>query len=83
LGTSKIIFGKNSEGDSYICMIGRDSITAGYKQISELWGFEKKLEKLVDKKVGVYPIIGMGTIELELEDATPRKDDDYSFYVKT
>ncbi|KXG51027.1 uncharacterized protein PGRI_065990 [Penicillium griseofulvum] len=83
LGTSKIIFGKNSEGDSYICMMGRESITAGYKQICELWGFEKKLEKLVDKKVGVYPIVGMGTIELELEDATPRKDDDYSFYVKT
>ncbi|CAH0044565.1 unnamed protein product [Clonostachys solani] len=80
--TTKVIFGKSINEDRYICLMGRNSITPGYRQTSQLWGFEEKMKDIVDGKVAMYPIPEMGVIQLELQDATPRHDDDFSFYVK-
>lgn len=82
MGTTKIIFGRMTNEDRYICLMGRNSITPGYKQTSQLWGFEEKAKDIVDGKVDIYPILEMGIMTLDLEDATPRRDDDFSFYVK-
>lgn len=81
MGTTKIIFGRMTNEDRYICLMGRNSITPGYKQISQLWAFEEKVNDVTDGKVDIYPILEMGVIELELENATPRYND-FSFYVK-
>lgn len=78
--TTKVIFGKSSNADRYICLMGRNTITPGYKQTSQLWGFEEKMTDMVDGKVVINPIPEMGIVELELKDATPRRDDEFSFY---
>jgi hypothetical protein len=82
MATTKVIFGKSSNGNRYICLMGRKSITPGYEQVSQLWGFEENMKDIVDGKVIVDPIAEMGVIKLDLQDATPRHDDDFSFYVK-
>jgi hypothetical protein len=82
MGTTKIIFGKMTNSDNYICLMGRKSITSGYEQMSQLWGFEEKAKDIFDGKVDIRPIIDMGIVALELEKSTPRRDDDFSFYVK-
>lgn len=82
MGTTKIIFGKMNNEDRYICLVGRNSITPGYKQMSQLWGFEEKVKDIVDARVDIHPILEMGVVTLHLEDATPTRDDDLSFYVK-
>ncbi|KAK7224824.1 hypothetical protein V2G26_012827 [Clonostachys chloroleuca] len=82
MATTKVIFGKSPNGNKYICLMGRKSITPGYEQVSQLWGFEENMKNIVDGKVIVDPIVEMGVIKLDLQDATPRHDDDFSFYVK-
>ncbi|KAK8918035.1 hypothetical protein VCV18_009365 [Metarhizium anisopliae] len=82
MGTTKIIFGKMNNENRYICLVGRNSITPGYKQMSQLWGFEEKVKDIVDARVDIHPILEMGVVTLHLEDATPTRDDDLSFYVK-
>ncbi|CAG9947927.1 unnamed protein product [Clonostachys rosea f. rosea IK726] len=82
MATTKVIFGKSSNGNRYICLMGRKSITPGYEQVSQLWGFEENMKNIVDGKVIVDLIAEMGVIKLDLQDATPRRDDDFSFYVK-
>ncbi|KAK8050887.1 hypothetical protein PG993_002272 [Apiospora rasikravindrae] len=82
MGTTKIIFGRRTNGDKYICLMGRPFITPGYTQMSQLWGFEEKAKDVVDGEVVMDPIFEMGIVRLELQDAMPRRDDDLSFYVK-
>ncbi|KAK8064075.1 hypothetical protein PG996_008727 [Apiospora saccharicola] len=82
MGTTKIIFGRRTNEDKYVCLMGRTSISPGYKQMSQLWGFEEKAKDVVDGEVVIDPILQMGIISLELQDAAPRRDDDLSFYVK-
>ncbi|CAG9986808.1 unnamed protein product [Clonostachys byssicola] len=82
MATTKVIFGRSFSGDRYICLMGRKYITPGYEQVSQLWGFEENMKDIVDGKVIVDPIVEMGVIKLGLQDATPRHDDDFSFYVK-
>lgn len=83
MSTTKVIFGKSLTDDRYICLMGRNTITSGYKQTSQLWGFEEKMADMVDGKVVIDPIPEMGIVGLELKDATPRRDGDFSFYVKS
>ncbi|KAF5122033.1 hypothetical protein E5D57_012506 [Metarhizium anisopliae] len=82
MGTTKIIFGKMNNEDRYIYLVGRNSIATGYKQTSQLWGFEERAEDIVDGKVDIHPILEMGVVTLHLEDATPPRDNNFSFYVK-
>lgn len=86
MSTTKVIFGKRFNDDRYICLMGRNTITAGYQKTSQLWGFEEEMTDMVDRKVVIHPIPEMGIVELELielKDATPRRDSDFSFYVKS
>jgi hypothetical protein len=83
MSTTKVIFGKSSNDDRYICLMGRNTITSGYKQTSQLWGSEEKMADMVDGKVVIDPILEMGIVKLELTDATPRRDDEFSFYIKS
>ncbi|KAF4968280.1 hypothetical protein FZEAL_10411 [Fusarium zealandicum] len=81
--TTKVIFGKSSNDDRYICLMGRNTITPGYKQTSQLWGLEERMTDMVDGKLVIDPIPEMGIVKLELKDAKPRRDDEFSFYIKS
>ncbi|KAK4629664.1 uncharacterized protein CLAFUR5_08789 [Fulvia fulva] len=81
--TTKIIFGRALNDERYIALIGRKTVTPGYEQTSQLWGFDKKMNDMVNGKVVIEPISEMGIVRLELKDATPCREDEFSFYIES